>query len=192
MHDRPDHHRMNDDAALAAALRALPAQSPPLGAWPLLALRARRRRGARKATWFALPAALAAVLALALAWPHSPWRASQPLPAQVAHAGHAATGTTVGASLAALQASSAQWQAWAQKLDHEGAPLDGPTLATAVALQDRIGLIDLQLSAARNSATAANLWRQRIALLQQLGLLHLQPSLVAEQSQDDTPRSISM
>lgn len=185
MHPRPDHHCMNDDASLAAALRGLPAQSPPPGAWPALAARTRRRRIARKAAWFAWPAALAAALALALTWPQLQWRMSQPAPTQAAHASDSATGTSVIATLAALQSSSTQWQAWAQRLDHEGAPLDGPALANAVALQDRIGLVDLQLSAARNPATAANLWRQRIALLQQLGLLHLQPQLVAEQARDD-------
>ena len=190
MHDRPDHYRMNDAAALADALRALPAQSPPPGMWPTLAARTRRRRGARKAAWIALPAALAAALTHALSWPHQQWRASQPMPTQVTHASTPASDNA--ATLTALQSSSTQWQAWTQTLDHEGAPLEGLALANAVALQDRIGLVDLQLSAAHDPATAANLWRQRIALLQQLGLLHLQPNLVAEQSRDNTTRIISM
>lgn len=190
MHDRPGHHRMNDAATLAAALRALPASSPPTAAWPALATRLHRRRAARQAAWFALPAACAAALVLALAWPQLPWRTARPAVASVAAANHAAA--NVGATVATLQASSSQWQAWTQQLDRQGAPLDGPTLAAAVALQDRIGLIDLQLSAARNPDTAANLWRQRIALLQQLGLLHLQPQLLAEQAHGDANHLISL
>ena len=42
--------------------------------------------------------------------------------------------------------------------------------------------IDLQLSAATDPAIRASLWQQRIALLQQLGLLHLQPYTVAERA----------
>jgi hypothetical protein len=94
--------------------------------------------------------------------------------------------------VAALQASSAQWQNWVQNLSHNGAPLDGRALANAVALQDRIGMIDLQLSAARSPATAAGLWQQRITLLQHLGLLHLQPYAVAEQTRPTYNRVISM
>jgi hypothetical protein len=94
--------------------------------------------------------------------------------------------------VAALQASSAQWQDWVQSLSRSGAPLDGRALASAVALQDRIGMVDLQLSAARTPATAAGLWQQRITLLQQLGLLHLQPYTVAEQTHPARNRVISM
>ena len=77
-------------------------------------------------------------------------------------------------------------------LDRNGAPLDGRQLTQAVALQDRIGLVDLQLSAARYSSTTAGLWQQRITLLQQLGLLHLQPYLVATQRAASNDHLISM
>ncbi|HEY8230462.1 MAG TPA: hypothetical protein VIG31_08420, partial [Rhodanobacteraceae bacterium] len=85
-----------------------------------------------------------------------------------------------------------QWQAWVQTLDRNGALLDGRQLTQAVALQDRIGLVDLQLSAARNPSTTADLWQQRITLLQQLGLLHLQPYLVAAQRPAHNDHLISM
>lgn len=189
MHDRLDHHRMNDDASLGAALRALPDATPPSGAWPQLAARARRRRNARRILWTGLPAALAAGIALFIAWPHVTLHHAAPAPVRIAQssAPTPVSPTTPhrvapAADLAALQTSSTQWQAWVQNLDHQGAPLDGRALASAVVLQDRIGLIDLQLSAARNPATVADLWQQRITLLQQLGLLHLQPYLVAEQA----------
>lgn len=192
MHDRLDHNPMNDDASLAAALRALPTSTPMRDAWPQLASRIRRRGVVRKTIWFTLPAAFAAGMALTLAWPHLHRSASSPAPARVAmqSSGHAAT--SAAPDIDALQASSQQWQAWVQKLDLNGTPLDGRQLTQAVALQDRIGLVDLQLSAARNPSTTADLWQQRITLLQQLGLLHLQPYLVAAHRPANNDHLISM
>lgn len=198
MHDRLNHDPMNhapqdNDAALAAALRALPAHAPTRDAWPDLAARVRRRRVARKTVWFTLPAAFAAGLALTLAWPHLHLRPVPLRPARVAMqstTGHVAT--PAAPDVATLQASSRQWQAWVQALVRDGAPLDGQQLAQAVSLQDRIGLVDLQLSAAHNGATTADLWRQRITLLQQLGLLHLQPYLAASQGSASNDHVISM
>jgi hypothetical protein len=189
MHDRLDHHRMNEDASLAAALRALPTAVPEHDAWPTLAARIRRRQAVRKTVRFALPAALAAGIALAFVWPHV--RLHAPAPARIAEP---ATSTHAPATpdIASLQASSRQWQAWVQNLDRNGAPLDGQQLAREVALQDQIGLVDLQLSAAHDTATLDNLWQQRIALLQQMGLLHLQPYMVAEQARPDHAQVISM
>lgn len=178
MHDRPDHHRMNEDAALSAALRALPTIRPTHDGWPALAARIRRRRRTRRTVWFTLPPAFAACLALALLWPDASLHA--PAPVRLAQPGETAQASPA-MDLAALQASSRQWQTWVQNLDDNGAPLNGRALAQAVALQDRIGMIDLQLSAARDPATLTDLWQSRIALLQRLGLLHLQPDAVAEQ-----------
>jgi len=196
MHDRLDHHRMNEDATLAAALRALPADTPPQDAWHQLATRTRRRRNARRVVWTGLPAALAAGIALVVAWPHVNLHRSMPAPVRIAQqAAPQPTAQPQSApttSLAALQASSRQWQAWVATLDRDGAPLDAPALAQAVNLQDRIGLVDLQLSAARNPATVAGLWQQRITLLQQIGLLHLQPYMVAAQAQPTGAHAIPM
>lgn len=200
MNDRLDHDFMNDEsrrhdpdeAALGAALRALPASTPARDAWPELASRIRRRNITRKAVWFTLPAAFAAGVALTLAWPHLHRPVVPPAftPVATQVSSHAATPPVN--NIDALQASSQQWQAWVQKLDRNGAPLDGRQLTQAVALQDRIGLVDLQLSAARNSSTTADLWQQRITLLQQLGLLHLQPYLVATQRPANGDHLISM
>lgn len=191
MHDRLDHHRMNEDSPLAAALRALPAGTPARDAWPELALRARRRRLVRKTVWFTLPAAFAAGIALTLAWPRMHLSAPSPAPTRIAQTSNPDRPGTAP-DLAALQTSSQHWQAWVQNLDRNGAPLDGRGLAQAVALQDQIGLVDLQLSAARKPATLADLWEQRIALLQQLGLLHLQPYRIAEQAGTDHLHTISL
>jgi hypothetical protein len=189
MHDRLDHHRMNEEASLAAALRALPAATPKQDAWPALAARIRRRQAVRRTIKLALPTALAAGIALAFAWPHVHFHA--PAPVRIARPA-ASTPAHAIPDIARLQASSRQWQAWVQNLDHNGAPLDGQRLARAVALQDRIGLIDLQLSASRDAATLSDLWQQRIALLQQLGLLHLQAYRVAEQAPPGHAHAISM
>ena len=196
MHDRLDHHGMNemsDEASLAAALRALPASTPPQEAWRNLSARIGRRRAVRRTVWFTLPAAFAAGIALAFAWPHLHLRAPLPPPARIAQTPPTAKSDIRRVpDVSALQASSAQWQNWVQSLSRSGAPLDGRALASAVALQDRIGIVDLQLSAARSPATVASLWQQRIALLQQLGLLHLQPYAVAEQTHPARNRVISM
>ncbi|MGH8126295.1 MAG: hypothetical protein ACREPK_10680 [Rhodanobacteraceae bacterium] len=189
MHDRLDHHRMNEETSLTSALRALPGVTPAQDAWPDLAARIRRRRTARRTVWFSLPAAFAAGIVLVLAWPH----VHRPTTMQPTAGVTQSTGSTRPATdIAALQASSTQWQAWVRDLDRDGAPLDGRRLARAVILQDRIALVDLQLSAARKPATVADLWHQRITLLQQLGLLHLQPYMVAEQSHPTAAQAISM
>jgi hypothetical protein len=196
MHDRLDHHGMNDmsdEASLAAALRALPANTPPQEAWRNLSGRIGRRRAVRRTVWFTLPAAFATCIALAFAWPHLHLRAPAPPPARVAQTpSPAKPDIRPQPDVAALQASSAQWQNWVQSLSRSGSPLDVRALASAVALQDRIGMVDLQLSAARSPAATAGLWQQRITLLQQLGLLHLQPYLVAEQTHSAPNHVISM
>lgn len=196
MHDRLDHHGMNDmndEASLTATLRALPAATPPRDAWQNLSARIGRRRVVRRTVWFTLPAAFAAGIALVFAWPHLQLRAPMPPPARVAQTPAAAKPAAQAApDVAALQASSAQWQTWVQNLSRNGAPLDGRALANAVALQDRIGVVDLQLSAAHDPAAVASLWQQRITLLQQLGLLHLQPYAVAEQAHPARNSAIPM
>ncbi len=178
MHDRLD-HSMNEDAALAAALRALPAATPPADAWARLAARIVHRRRIRTGLRIALPAALAAGTVLAFAWPRGPGHQPSPPGHPVAQSAPAKAPAAGG--LASLQAHSRQLQAWVHALDRDGPPLNGDALAQAVALQDRIGLIDLKISANRDPGTAASLWQQRNALLERLGLLHLQPDSVAEQ-----------
>lgn len=173
---------MKDEAALAAALRALPDAMPPQEGWERLSARIARRRRARTTLRVALPAALAAGVTIALAMPHL-WPAHSPpsVPRLAQHAPVPARASEAG--LAALRTRSQHLQEWVRTLDLNGAPLNGDALASAVALQDRIGLVDLQLSAATDPATRASLWQERNLLLQQLGLLHLQPYTVAEHTQ---------
>ena len=180
MHDAHDRQRMkgdSPDAALAAALRALPPASPPRDGWERIASRIARRRRTRNTVRIALPAALAAGIALVFGLPHM---RPTPAPAPRVALQQGNPPRAARSDLDALRARSQRLQAWVRTLDQGGAPLNGDALAGAVALQDRIGLVDLQLSAATDPATRASLWQQRIALLQQLGLLHLQPYTVAE------------
>jgi hypothetical protein len=190
MHDRLDHHRMNDDTSLASALRALPQATPPDEGFMRLAARIQRRRRTRRILWTALPAALAAGIAVAVIWPSPGTQVAPPAPVATTQRTAPAPHAKVAVDIASLQASSRQWQAWVAKLDREGAPLDGTGLAAATHLQDRIAMVDLQLSATRNPVASAELWQQRITLLQQLGLLHLQPYAVAEQTRAGSETTI--
>ncbi|HET7930854.1 MAG TPA: hypothetical protein VFL63_05655 [Rhodanobacteraceae bacterium] len=180
---------MNDESSLAAALRALPQATPPDDGFMRLAARIRRRRHTRTGLRIALPAALAAGIAVALVLQHPGAQVATRKPAAVAQQAAPAP-AKVTAELASLQASSRQWQAWVAKLDRDGQPLDGRGLAAATHLQDRIAMVDLQLSATRDPATSAELWQQRITLLQRLGLLHLQPYAVAQQTRTDSETTI--
>lgn len=183
MHDEFDQQRLKDDAALAAALRALPEATPPRDGWPEIAGRIARRRRTRNTLRIAVPAALAASVAIAILLPHL-WPARAPVSTpRVAQQAAASPRPAPESEVGALRTQSQRLQAWVQTLDRNGAPLSGNALAGAVALQDRIGLVDLQLSAATDPATRASLWQERNILLQQLGLLHLQPYTVAEHTQ---------
>jgi hypothetical protein len=189
MHDRLDHHRMNDDTSLAAALRALPEATPTGDGFMRIAARIQHRRHTRRILWATLPAALAAGITVTLIWPHPGAHIATPAPAAVTQqttSAHAKAAT----SLASLQTSSNEWQAWVTKLDRDGAPLDTRGLASATHLQDRIALVDLQLSATRDPVTSADLWQQRITLLQRLGLLHLQSYAVARQTRGGSETTI--
>lgn len=192
MHDRLDSFHMNEDESLGAALRALPASAPDCDAWPALSALVRHRRSVRRTVWYTLPAAFGCAIALAFAWPHVHLRAPLPPPQRTVSQPARANARPAAPDISALQASSTEWQAWVQNLDRNGGPLDGRRLAQAVSLQDRIGLVDLQLSTARAPTTVADLWQQRITLLQQLGLLHLQPYRIAEQATPDRAGAIPM
>lgn len=173
---------MKDDAALAAALRALPAATPPHDGWGPLAARIGRRRRTGRSLRVALPAALAAAVTVAVALPHLwPVHQASPTPRVAQRATLPPHAHDVDPD--ALSVQSRRLQAWVDALERNGPPLGGDALDGAVALQDRIGLLDLQLSTATDAATRASLWRQRNVLLQQLGLLHLQPYAVAEHAQ---------
>jgi hypothetical protein len=193
MHDRHDHDRMNDDAGLAVALRALPAATPPHDAWPLLAARARRARRRKHGWRIAIPAALAAALALAIVLPDWPARnaaTTMPATAACADCGKAAPIAGDEAAAQAWRTRSQRLQAWVHELDDGGAPLGGVALARAAELEDQIGLVDLQLGAGADAATQATLWHQRVVLLEALAMVRLSPSALATSDPHAVPDAI--
>ncbi len=177
---------MNNESALRENLRALPLASPSASAWPALeaALRANGivATSAPRRHWrWAVPAALAAGFALALLLPRMAHTPSATSPATIARAAPAQStprsvdGNGVVASsgngLDALRARSQPLETWLQRVAAGGAPLDGQNLMAAAEVEDLIGLVDVQLSGAGDSPETAALWRQRIALLEDLGAI---------------------
>ncbi|HET7359293.1 MAG TPA: hypothetical protein VFJ04_04030 [Rhodanobacteraceae bacterium] len=164
---------MTNEAALAAALRALPQQASPHDGWPLLAARLHRRQRLRRGLRWAVPATLAAGVVLALLVPANVLHIDAPATHQVAASTLQHATTTADTQLTALRARSQRLETWVRELGASGAPLDGDALASAAELEDLIGLVDLQLGAAGDSRAQLPLWRQRVALLQQLATLRL-------------------
>ncbi|HET6632957.1 MAG TPA: hypothetical protein VFG73_09665 [Rhodanobacteraceae bacterium] len=183
MHDRHGDNRMNisDEAALRAALHALPQSSPPADLWPALAARVQRRQRTRQRLRIGVPLALAACLALVVALPLR--QASTPTPAPAAQATTAAVKPARAAAPAddvdALRLRSQRLQAWVGELARHGAPLDGAALARVTRIEDQIGLVDLQLGAGPDATTRQALWSERVALLQRLAMVRLSPDALA-------------
>ena len=68
---------------------------------------------------------------------------------------------------------------WLAELRAGGAPLQGVALASAVALQDRIGLVDLQLSAPGDAGVARRSGGNALDLLQDLAMLRVSQSPIS-------------
>jgi hypothetical protein len=161
LNDRPS------DAALAAALRALPDAAPVPDLWPDLArsLDARRRRSWR----YALPVALAAGIALALVLPKLTHRDAAPSPPATPVANVTAPAADTD-ELSQLHKRSQSLERWIAAVAAR-APQDGRDLMAAVEVEDLIGLVDVQLGGAGTDADALPLWRQRVALLEDLAAI---------------------
>ena len=161
LNDRPN------DAALAAALRALPDAAPLPDLWPDLArsLDARRRRPRR----YALPAALAAGIALALVLPRFAHREVTP-PQPATPVATVAAPVDDTDELSQLHRRSQSLERWIAAVAAR-APQDGRDLMAAVEVEDLIGLVDVQLGGARTDSDALPLWRQRVALLEDLAAI---------------------
>lgn len=163
-----DRDGMNSACTLGDALRALPQVEPQPDLWPGLAqaLAARKRRRWRHA----LPLALAASLALFALVPRL---AKDPVAALPAPSEDAATGLRpspeTNGELSALHQRSQTLERWIASAMQ--APLDGRDLMAAVEVEDMIGLVDVQLGATRGDADALPLWRQRVALLEDLAVI---------------------
>jgi len=172
------------DAALAAALRALPQSAPQPDLWPELARALERKR--RPRVWrYVLPAALAAGIALALLIPRSPTRDGEtPRVASVPATTSApdtrnVTAPAPGNEIEQLHERSQKLERWIAAVAAR-APQDSRDLMAAVEVEDLIGLVDVQLGGARGEADALPLWRRRVALLQDLASIRGSAFAVAE------------
>lgn len=172
MNRTPTPHDSGPDT-LGRVLRNLPDHAPRADTWQHIRARAERRQRHRRAWRQGLPLALAASLLVALGIGYAVHvQAPAPLavrttPKPVIGTAHANQGET----LAQLQAHSMRLERWLTELRDHGAPLQGRALASAAGLQDRIGLVDLQLAAPGTGGDRRALWQQRIRLLQDLAML---------------------
>ena len=165
MHTPHDGDGVNHPDAFGHALRALPLAVPPHDLWPALE---RSLAPARRRRWL-VPTALAASFLLGLVWMRT-------VPREAGDAAGApnmpvATATTASPSeIEQLRAQSHQLERWLAARPAQSA-LDAPTLMAAAEVEDLVGFVDVQLSAARDNAEALPLWRQRVALLEDLALI---------------------
>jgi hypothetical protein len=175
MHDRDGTMNTDTERGLAAALRALPQEAPQPDLWPDLARAFSQRR--RPSRWrYALPAALAAGIALAVLLPRWPFERNvapapgTPAVVAVAPAAPMAPKLDDNAELDALHQRSQSLERWIAAFT-ANAPQDSRDLMAAVEVEDLIGLVDVQLDAVRGDGDALPLWRQRVALLQDLATI---------------------
>ena len=167
---------MNDqtpDATLAAALRALPESTPQPDLWPELAQALLQRR--RRRIWrYMLPAAIAAGIAIAFLLPRSPVREDTApvasVPATIATPGTPSTQAAPAQEIAQLHQRSQTLERWIAAVAAR-APQDSRDLMAAVEVEDLIGLVDVQLGGAQGDTDALPLWRQRVALLEDLATI---------------------
>jgi hypothetical protein len=163
------------DTALAAALRALPERAPEPDLWPALSRALELRCGRRHVWRYLLPAAAAAALVVALLWPTPAMHegVSPAAPSASTGIGPASTfpaGSSAATELAQLRQRSRTLERWIAAVTAH-APQDGRDLMAAVEVEDLIGLVDVQLGVARTDADALPLWRQRVALLEDLAAI---------------------
>lgn len=179
MSDRDGMNPPGTCSTLASALRTLPPAAPRPDLWPDLShALAARQRTARMRAWGLAVAAAAALLALVPLLPAN--RHGTPATPSAAPVATTATPTAAdGAAreLAALHQRSQALERWIAGATQ--APVDGRDLMAAVEVEDMIGLVDLQLEAARGNADALPLWRQRVGLLEDLATIRTSPYALA-------------
>jgi hypothetical protein len=167
--DRTLNIDQDHDRALAAALRALPDAAPQPDLWPGLARELAARRTPR--AWRTLvPLALAAGLLLAVLLPRALVRESAPPEVAVVPAPTAPAVSVPDDELDALRVRSQTLERWIAAVAAR-APQSSRDLMAAVEVEDLIGLVDLQLSGAHAPSDALPLWRQRVALLEDLATI---------------------
>ncbi|HKE47981.1 MAG TPA: hypothetical protein VKB52_07940 [Rhodanobacteraceae bacterium] len=178
----------SSNTALASALRALPESAPEPDLWPELARTLEARRNPRR--WrYVVPAAIAAGIAIALLLPRvGTHDVTAPRTAPVA-----AVPQNDTAELAQLHDRSRTLERWIAAVAAR-APQDSRDLMAAVEVEDLIGLVDVQLGGARGDADALPLWRQRVALLEDLAAIRGSAFALAENGTgaDGQPASLNL
>ncbi len=167
MHGRDPLDVHPSDTALAAALRALPESAPVPDLWPDLAKTLAERKRPHWRRW-AIPLAAAAALVIALLVPKLATR--EPVQTPIASTAASVTANTGADELVALHERSRTLERWIAAVSAR-APQDGRDLMAAVEVEDLIGLVDVQLGGANDDADALPLWRQRVALLEDLAAI---------------------
>jgi len=176
---------MNEEKAidtgreLGEALRRLPQYPPPGGAWQAIRQRAereglmqpaRRRRLRRDLEWLAVGAVAATVVIALLDLPFSGTSpGGDPAPAE--EAGFAATPTENEASLGSLMARSRLLEEALRAAPEMPRVMRASTAGTIATLEDRIAMIDQQLSFPErplSEAESTALWRERVRLMDSL------------------------
>jgi hypothetical protein len=139
-----------------AQLKALPVHRPPRDRWPAVrdtVLAERRRRRERLGVWSVAAAAVVAGLVVFRPF----W-----------------TGPVAGAELARVKQQSATLEQQLQRYEPDGRVTTGREAAVASALEDRIAVIDGELTRMDppdlgvNPTELVKLWQQRVDLMRQL------------------------
>lgn len=137
-----------------AQLKALPALRPPRDRWPAIQSVLRARRAERRRTWTAWAGSLAAAAALAGILLVQP------------------TGsTTLHAELSQAKQQSATLEDSLQHYDVDGRVLSGHAAALVADLEDRISVIDgnlTRLDREAQDAELVQLWQERVGLMREL------------------------
>lgn len=177
---------MNPHDDLGSALRALPLAQAPDDLWPRLAaaLPPARRRKPLRAAW---PVAIAAVLLLALIWPRSPLSPPSPSVAET----QVTPAPAPADELPALRDRSQDLERWLGVLSRQS-PQDARSLMAAAEIADLVGLVDAQLSVARDDQEAVPLWRQRVGLLEDLAAIRSLPVTALANQDAAIPDSIPL
>lgn len=170
---------MRSNGDLAEALRRLPQHAPPRGAWREIRDRAeseglvsppRRRRMRRDLEWLAAGAVAATVVFALLDLPLSGTAPGDDA-APADEAGFAATPAENDASLGSLMARSRLLEEALRAAPETPRVMRASTASTIATLEDRIAMIDQQLSFPErplNEAEARALWRERVQLMDSL------------------------
>lgn len=139
-----------------AQLKALPSLRPPRDRWPMVRAAARTERARRRRTWSGWGLAAAAALVGILLVPR-----------------FGGSGT-LHAELSKAKDQSATLEDQLQRYDVDGRVLNGRTAARVADLEDRIAVIDgnltnrVEAKAQTQDAELVKLWQQRVDLMRQL------------------------